>query len=200
MAAFCLKALNERAEHNALREGANDGAVVKGVIPEGPMFGVAVAELECDAAKDERQQHDDDRKVDRWNDDRECERESGHKRKSAKHQPGLVAVPDRRDRVHDQIARIAIGRESIEYAHAQIEAVQEHIEKDADAKHERPDGHEINNGLSHRRRPVSVDGSAWTGCAGRPLSIAFGLGQTPRRDRVRTSLIISARPAGNMTR
>ena len=115
-----------------------------------------------------------DRKIDSWNDDRECERESRHKRKSAEHQPGLVAVPDRRDRVHDQIARIPVGRESIEYAHAQIEAVQEHIEKDADAKHERPGGHEIKNGLGHSRCPVSVDGSAWTGCAGRPLSIGSG--------------------------
>ena len=31
------------------------------------------------------------------------------------------------------------ARESIEDADAQIEAVQEHIEKDADAEHERPD-------------------------------------------------------------
>ena len=59
MAAFRLKALNERAEHNALREGAKDGAVVEGVIPEGPMLGVAVAELESDAAENERQQHDE---------------------------------------------------------------------------------------------------------------------------------------------
>ena len=160
VATFRLKALNECAEHHALREGAEDGAVVEGVIPEGPMLGVAVAELERDATENERQQHDGDREINRRYDDRKSERESGHKRKSAEHQPGFVAVPDRRDRVHDQVARISIGRESVEYAHAQIEAVQEHIQKDANAEHERPDGHEIENGLAHDRRPVSVAGSA----------------------------------------
>ncbi len=117
-----------------LREGADDGAVVEGVIPERPMLRVAVAELEGDAAEDERQQHDEDRKVDRGHDDREGEREGGHEREPAEHEPGLVAVPDGRDRVHDQIARIPIGREAIEDADAQIEAVQKHIEKDADAR------------------------------------------------------------------
>ena len=58
VAAFGLKALNERAEHDALREGADDRAVIEGAIPEGPMLGVAVAELESDAAEDEREQHD----------------------------------------------------------------------------------------------------------------------------------------------
>ena len=124
------------------------------------MLGVAVAELERNATKNERQQHDGDREINRWDDDRKCERESSHKRKPAEHQPGFVAVPDGRDRVHDQVARIPIGRESVEYAHAQIEAVQKHIHKHANAEHERPDGHEIENGRAHNRRPVSVAGSA----------------------------------------
>ena len=160
MAAFRLKALNERAKHDALREGADDGAVVEGTIPEGPMLGVAVAELERNATENERQQHDGDREINRWDDDRKCKRESSHKRKPAEHQPGFVPVPDGRDRVHDQVARISIRRESIEYAHAQIEAVQEHIHKDANAEHERPDGHEIEKGLGHSRCPASVAGSA----------------------------------------
>ena len=121
------------------------------------------------------------------------------RRKSAKHQPGLGAVPERRDRAQDQIARIAVTREPIENAHAQIEAVQEHIEKDADAKHERPRRHEINSRLAHGRCPASVDGSAWTGAAGRPLSIGSGSVDSSAGPS-RMILIISARPAENMTR
>ena len=44
------------------------------------MLRVAVAELESHAAENERQQHDGDRKIDSWNDDRECEREGPHER------------------------------------------------------------------------------------------------------------------------
>src|ERR1700733_3614424 len=76
VASFRLKALNERAEDNALREGAKDGAVVEGAIPEGPMLGVAIAELERNATENERQQHDGDREINRRDDDRKSERES----------------------------------------------------------------------------------------------------------------------------
>ena len=138
-------------------------------------------------------------KIDRRYDDGEGERESGHERNPAENEPGLVAVPDRRDRVDDQIARIPIGRESIEDAHAEIEAVQEHVKEDADAEHERPDGHEIENGLAHDLPPGPVDGSAWTGRRGRPLSIASGSIAASAGPR-RISLTISAKPAENMTR
>ena len=43
-------------------------------------------------------------KVDRRNDDGEGERKRRQQAEAAEHQPGLVAVPDRRDRVHHQVA------------------------------------------------------------------------------------------------
>ena len=52
------KALDEGAEHDALREGAERRAVAERVVPEGAVLGVAVAELERHAAEDEREQHD----------------------------------------------------------------------------------------------------------------------------------------------
>ena len=123
----------------------------------------------------------------------------GHERNPAENEPCLVAIPDRRDRVHDQIARIPVGRESVEDAHAEIEAVQQHVKKDADAKNERPDRHEIEDGLAHGRAPAPVDGSARTGCCGRPLSIASGsIAASAGPSRI--SLTISAKPAENMTR
>src|SRR5262249_55387858 len=92
-----LEALDEGAEDDALREGGEARAIGEAVIPEGCVFGVPVAELEGDAAEDEREQHDQDREIDRRYDDRESEREGSQQAKAAQHQPGLVAVPDRRD-------------------------------------------------------------------------------------------------------
>ena len=60
------------------------------------------AELERDSAEDEREQHYEYGKIDRRNDDGEGEGESREQTKPAEHQPGLVAVPDRRDRIHEE--------------------------------------------------------------------------------------------------
>src|SRR5690242_7953853 len=118
-----LEALDEGAEHDALREGRERRAVAEGVIPEGEMRGIAIAELEGDPAEDERQQHGEDREVDGGNDDCESERECRQQPDPAEHEPGLVAVPDGCDRVHDEIARGAVWREAVEDADAEIEAV-----------------------------------------------------------------------------
>ena len=109
------------------------------------MLGVAEAELEGDAAEDQRQQHDQDREIDRRDDDREGQRERGQQPDAAEHQPGLVAVPDRRDGVHHQVARRGVRREAVEHADAEIEAVEQHVEEDAEPEDHRPDRHEIEN-------------------------------------------------------
>ena len=153
------KALDERAEHDPLGEGAEGRAVAEGVVPEGAMLGVAEPELEGDAAEDERQQHDQKREIDRRQDDGEGEREGREQRHAAEHEPGLVAVPHRRNRVHHQIARLAVGSEAVEDADAEVEAVEQHVEKDADAEDEGPDRHEIENIGAHLRSPIRQ--AAW---------------------------------------
>ena len=149
MATFRLKALNECAEDNALREGAKDGAVVEGAILERPMVRVAVAELERNATENERQQHDDDREINRGNDDRKSERRKADISASPP-STSQVSLPSSsgwtRSSSRPGCAWIPIGRESHRNAHAQIEAVQEHIQKDAKPKHERPDGRRSRKG------------------------------------------------------
>ncbi len=76
-----LKALDEGAEHDALRKGAERRAVAERIVPERAALGVPVAELERDAAKDQREQHDDDREIDRRQDDGEGERERREQRR-----------------------------------------------------------------------------------------------------------------------
>ena len=85
-----FEALDEGAEHDPLREGRDQRAAAEGAVPETTQRLVLEAELESDAAKHQRQQHDD-----RRNDDRERERKRRQQAEAAEHEPGLVAVPHR---------------------------------------------------------------------------------------------------------
>ncbi len=163
------------------------------------MLGVPVTEFEGDAAKDEREQHNQHGKVDSGQDDREGERKRCQKSDAAQHEPRLVAVPDRRHRVHDKVARRQIRREPIKNADPEIESVQQDIEKHAKAENDRPQGHEVEHGRGHDPALPSGCGRACTGCSGRPLSTGSG-SMAGSAGPFLTILAISAMPAGNMIR
>ena len=201
LAARHLEALDEGAEHEALGEGGNGRSVAEGMVPERPVLGIAEAELERDAPEHEGQQHDQDREVDGRNDDGEGQREGRQQPDAAHHQPGLVAVPDRSDRVHHRVARRRVGRQAIEHADAEIEAVEEDVEEDRGADDQGPDRHEIEH-LRHRVPPspaLATTAPATTGASGRPPSTwASRLAASPGPRR--TTRSIRRRPAGYMTR
>ena len=85
------------------------------------------AELERHAAENERQQHQQNREVNRGDDDRERQRKSRHQADAAEHEPGLVAVPDRRDRIHHDAALARVRHQPVEDADTEIEAVEHHV-------------------------------------------------------------------------
>src|SRR5262249_3719249 len=85
----------------------------------------------------------------------------------AQHQPGLVAVPYGRNRIHHEIAGSSVRHEVVENAHAQVEAVEQDIEEEAGAQDQRPHGHEVQR--VHSAVPSGAS-SAWTGSRRRPLS------------------------------
>src|SRR5258706_2040060 len=191
------EALDEGSDHHALGKGRDRRAVAEAVVREGAMRRVAEPKLERDAAKDQGQQHDEDREIECWDDDGERERKRRQQAKTAEHQPSLIAVPDRRDRVHDDIATADVARESVKHTHAEIEAVEQDIEKDRSTHDQGPDRHEIEDGTHGNLG--SDRSSTETGAAGRPLSIgasASGLGTGP----LRTSFAMMNTPAGKMTR
>ena len=101
------------------------------------------AELEGDAAEDQRQQHDDDRQVERRHDHRIGEREGDQQPAAAEHEPGLVAVPERRDRVHHLVAVVLVLGERKQDADAEIEAVEDDVERDRGADERGPDHREV---------------------------------------------------------
>src|SRR5262249_51089738 len=115
------KSLDEGAEHHALREGGDCRAVTECIVPKGLALCVPKTEFKGDATEDERQQHDQNGEIHRRDDDGERKRKGSQEPEAAKYQPGLIAVPDWRDRVHDRVARGRIGREAEQHANAEVE-------------------------------------------------------------------------------
>jgi hypothetical protein len=71
------------------------------------------AEFEGDAAEDQADEHEDQGQVERAEDDGVGQREGRQQAGPAQHQPGLVAVPHGRHRVHDDVALILVLEEGI---------------------------------------------------------------------------------------
>ena len=141
------------------------------------------AELEGHAAEDQRQQHDDDRQIERRHDHRVGLREGDPQAAAAEHQPGLVAVPERRDRVHHLVALAFAARERKQDADAEVEAVEDDVERDRGADQRGPD---------HRKVPFH-GGSPASALRRQDLAAGFGGGRqsagsaclfpaAPRRD------------------
>ena len=90
--------------------------------------------------------------------------------KPAEHQPGLVAVPDPARSSSSPGCAIAIRRKPVEDADAEIEAVEQHIDEDADAEDECPDGRRSKRGAFIA--PRSARWERLDRPAGRPPSMA----------------------------
>ena len=120
---------------------------------------VPPAEFEGDAAKDQADQHRDDRRVQRRHQHRIGQRKRRHQAAAAEHQPGFVAVPDRRDAVHDDVAIGLRGKQRKQDAEPEVEAVHHHIDEHRKGDDERPDGREVDAG-GHRAAPSAATPAA----------------------------------------
>ncbi len=138
-----LDALNEPAEDEALAKGRHGRAAGEGEIPIFPAGDRDPAELEGDAAKHQRQQHDDDRDVERRHDHRVGLRERDPQAAAAEHQPGLVAVPERRHRVHHLVALALVAGVREQDAGAEVEPVEDDVERDGGADQRGPDHRKV---------------------------------------------------------
>src|SRR5439155_24215741 len=115
------------------------------------------------------------------------------------HEPGLVAVPDRRDRVHHQVARGAVKHEAVEDADAEVEAVEQDVKEHAEAEDQGPDRHEIDHRGTHGNTSGSPARRAMTGSSGRPASTATE-SMPGAIGPVRTSRAMTHTPTGKMIR
>ena len=168
------------------------------MVPEALVLDVAKAEFEGDAAEYQCQQHEQHGEVQRRDDDRESQREGGEQGEAAKHQPGLVAVPDRRDGIHDQVARLEVRLEAIEDADAEIEAVEQDVEEDAGGDDRRPDRNEADDGV-HHASPLGCS-STVIGLLGLPPSISSSRCASATAGPLLTMRAMIHAPAGKMIR
>ena len=105
-----------------------------------------MAELERHAAEDERQKHGDERRIERRQQHRIGQRKGRHQAAATEHQPGLVAVPDRRNGGDHRLLvllRLCEGRED---ADAEVEAVEHHIGEDREGEDAAPHDGKIERG------------------------------------------------------
>ena len=131
------------AEDDALAQRRQRGAGSEGEIPVGLAGLRDGAEFERDAAEDERKQHHDHRQIERRHDDGIGARERDPQSAAAEHQPGLVAVPERRDRGDHLVALFFVATERKQDADAEIETVEDDVERDRETDHAGPDQRQI---------------------------------------------------------
>src|SRR5262249_52374336 len=110
------------------------------------------AELEGDAAEDEREQHRDDRQIERRHDDRIGPGKGDPEAAAAEHEPGLVSIPIRRDRIHHLVTQALAASHREQDADAEIETVEDHVEPDSGGEQAHPDHREI---VAHAHRDAS---------------------------------------------
>ena len=138
------------------------------------------AEFEGDAAEHQAEQHRDDRRIERRHQHRIGQRECRHQAAAAEHQPGFVAVPDRRDAVHDDVAVALLRKQRKQDAEAEVETVHHDIDEHRKGDDEGPDGRKVDR--HHRAAPsaaapaagvmpavrigTSCDGPCSPGCGG----------------------------------
>ena len=94
---------------------------------------IAPAEFEGDAAEHQAEQHRDHRRVERRHQHRVGQRKRRHQPAAAEHQPGFVAVPDRRDAVHDDVAIAPFREQRKQDAEAEVETVHHDVDEHAKA-------------------------------------------------------------------
>src|SRR5205085_6898781 len=82
---------------------------------------------------------------------------------AAEDQPGLVAVPHRRHRIHDDVAVFVLREEGKQNAEAEVEAVHHDIEEHRKGDDEGPDGWQVDWDHGEPLPPAST---ARTLCSG----------------------------------
>ena len=152
-------ALDETAQDQALAERRQGRAGREGEIPP-DLAARHDTEFERHAAEHQREQHHDHRQVERRHDDRIGHRKGHPQAAAAEHEPGLVAVPERRDRAHHLVALHLVAGEREQDADAEIEAVEDDVKRDRGADQGRPDHRQVPFHGAHRAlSAASPDGS-----------------------------------------
>src|SRR5207245_4429063 len=144
--------LDEGHAYDTLNKRRDNRAIVERAVPERAAAWILETEREGDGAKGQSDKHHEDRELGGRHDDGKGQRKGGEQRQAAENQPGLVAIPDRCDGVHHDRAIDGIGREAMENADAEVEAVEHVVKEHAGGNDDGPDPDETDRGLRHQFR------------------------------------------------
>ena len=179
------------ADRRALDKGDQHGTVGESGVPEPAHARAAIAELECNAAKDQPDKHQQYRQVEGAEEDRIGRRKGREETCADYHQPGLVAVPERRDAGHHLLAFGFVAGGAEKNADADVEAVEEHVDEDGGCDDRGPEQGERAR-VRHRRSwlrlwlPVAL--AAVSANASGRLAVAFGIASAAVTGPSRSSL------------
>ena len=143
----------ERDAHQERRENARER---EAGVPQDtpPGHRLLAPELNRDGAENQGEQEEDERVVEAREDGRVHFRKGREQRAAAGHQPDLVPVPHRADRVQHQPPVLVLFRKQMQNADAQIEPVEDRITGQQDADQRVPDHMEIEE-VHFGRNPIS---------------------------------------------
>ncbi len=130
--------LQQSTQYQPLRKCRNGRTGGKRHIPLAMMRLGDTAKLEGHATKDQCQHHHDHRQIHCRHDHRICKRKCDQQPVAAQHQPGFIAIPERRDGIHHLVAFHLLRKEREKNADAQVESVQHHIHRHRSADHQCP--------------------------------------------------------------
>ena len=127
-----------------------------------------VAELEGHAAQDQARQHEQQRQIEGREQRRIDDRKGAPQDDAGHHEPGLVAVPDRRHRAQHRAPPRLVARQAEQHADAEIEPVEQHVEQNADGQDGDPEH-------DHGYSPAATWCSVARAARRRPTSGGWGL-------------------------
>jgi hypothetical protein len=124
--------------------------------------------FECHPAQHQCEQHHDKRKVEGRHDNRISAGEGDQKAATAEHQPGLVAVPERRDRRQHAIALGVVLGEREQHADAEVEAVENDVKRHGDGEDAGPDERKLCGEVHGAILSSQTTDARWQAAVGRP--------------------------------
>src|SRR5579883_1994205 len=119
-----------------------------------------LAELEGDAAEDEREDHQRDGQIERVEHDPVDRGKCTEERPAEHHQPALVRIPDAAQARHHDAAPLPLADEEGENPDAEVEAIEHNVEGEKEAQEGQPGIDEKALHGAHRALPASCGSAA----------------------------------------
>src|SRR6266851_9389633 len=128
--------LYQPPDDDALRQPGDERACGEHDVPPSARSPTVVTKLERHAPEREREQHDDDRDVERRKENAVREGKSREERHTRHDQPRFITIPGRGDRIDHPVAHPLIPLREQQRADAEIESVEDDVDREGEQHEE----------------------------------------------------------------